>query len=98
MDAKRYSDSVLLREASALQEAQPGSRALTAFRSAAKVGNFVGAGYLDRAVAEDILLRSALLTGLPQLEAIGHIRRGLNAGERTPREPATRRQHEWTAP
>ena len=60
-------------------------RACAAFRAAAAIGGFVGAGAVAHEEAEGLLLGAALDTGLPEREARRHIRRGLLHGEKTPR-------------
>lgn len=65
-------------------------RACAAFKAAAALGNLVGSGELDRSDTEGTLLAAALDTGLPQREALGHIRRGIRWGERTPRSASDR--------
>ncbi|MFH1688883.1 MAG: YfjI family protein, partial [Candidatus Eisenbacteria bacterium] len=60
-------------------------RACAAFRAAAAIGEFVGAGAVGHEEAEELLLGAALETGLPEREARSHIRRGLLRGEKTPR-------------
>jgi hypothetical protein len=60
-------------------------RGCAAFRAAAAIGRFVGACAIDYKEAEHLLCDAALQTGLPEREALGHIRRGLRCGERTPR-------------
>lgn len=61
------------------------SRACAAYKAAAALGGFVAAGALAHSEAEDYLLDAAAATGLPLGEAQGQIRRGLYAGQKTPR-------------
>lgn len=61
-----------------------GGRSLATFRSAASLGNLVGAGLLDRDSAEALLMAAARSTGLSAPRASGSVRRGLRAGEATP--------------
>jgi hypothetical protein len=70
-------------------------RACAAFRAAAAVGQLVGACAMDHKEAEHLLCDAAKQAGLPEREALSHIRRGLRCGERTPRTlPAnTLRKH-----
>ena len=81
---KRYVEAAVDSEIQALRRTSSG-RACAAFRAAAAIGGFVGAGEVDRSVAERALLSAALETGLPEREAAGHIRRGILRGEKTPR-------------
>ncbi len=60
-------------------------RACATFKAAAAIGGFVGAGEVDKSAAERTLLHAALETGLPEREAMGHIRRGILCGQKTPR-------------
>jgi len=60
-------------------------RACAAFRAAAAIGGFVGAGAVAHDEAEELLLSAALDTGLPEREASRHVRRGLLRGEKAPR-------------
>lgn len=80
----RYVEAAVDSEIQALRSTSSG-RACATFRAAAAIGGFVGAGEVDRSVAERVLLSAALETGLPEREAAGHIRRGILRGEKTPR-------------
>ncbi len=80
----RYVEAAVDSEIQALRHTSSG-RACAAFKAAAAIGGFVGAGEVDRSVAERALLSAALETGLPEREAAGHIRRGILRGEKTPR-------------
>lgn len=77
-------------EARIVIAAAPGTRAGTVFRSAAALGNLVGAGVLDEHVAEQVLLDAARVhDGVDHWtarEARHHVRNGLTAGKTTPRE------------
>jgi hypothetical protein len=85
----RYVEAAVDSEIQALRNTSSG-RACATFKAAAAIGGFVGAGEVDRSVAERALLSAALETGLPEREAAGHIRRGILRGEKTPRTvPAT---------
>ena len=66
--------------------AADGSRNETLNRAAFALGQFVGAGALDRGDAEARLLRAARAAGLDDGEAVKTINSGLNAGELQPRE------------
>jgi hypothetical protein len=80
----RYVEAAVDSEIQALRSTSSG-RACATFKAAAAIGGFVGAGEVERSVAERALLSAALETGLPEREAAGHIRRGILRGERTPR-------------
>ncbi|MDY0111081.1 MAG: hypothetical protein RBT60_14235 [Candidatus Krumholzibacteria bacterium] len=80
----RYVEAAVDSEIQALRSTSSG-RACAAFKAAAAIGGFVGAGEVDRSVAERALRSAALETGLPEREAAGHIRRGILRGEKTPR-------------
>lgn len=64
--------------------ATKGGRSLATFRCAARLGNLVGAGLLDRDSATESLIAVARSTGLSASRARGAVRRGLRAGEATP--------------
>lgn len=81
---RRYVEAAVDSEIQGLRSTSSG-RACAAFRAAAAIGGFVGAGEVDRSLVERALLSAALETGLPEREAIGHIRRGILRGEKTPR-------------
>ncbi|MFH2053329.1 MAG: hypothetical protein ABIK96_12770 [bacterium] len=80
----RYVEAAVDSEIQALRRTSSG-RACATFKAAAAIGGFVGAGEIDRSVAERALLSAALETGLPEREAASHIRRGILRGEKTPR-------------
>jgi hypothetical protein len=80
----RYVEAAVDSEIQALRSTSSG-RACATFKAAAAIGGFVGAGEVERCVAERALLSAALETGLPEREAAGHIRRGILRGEKTPR-------------
>lgn len=80
----RYVAAAVDSEIQTLRSASSG-RACATFKAAAAIGGFVGAGEVDRSVAERVLLSAAMETGLPEREAAGHIRRGILRGEKTPR-------------
>ena len=81
-----YLQAALDAELGRLRNAPSGGRACAAFRAAAALGGFVASGVIALEEAERLLLDAALDTGLPEREASNHIRRGLNCGERTPRD------------
>jgi hypothetical protein len=80
----RYVEAAVDSEIQALRSTSSG-RACATFKAAAAIGGFVGAGEVERSVAERALLSAALETGLLEREAAGHIRRGILRGEKTPR-------------
>jgi hypothetical protein len=80
----RYVEAAVDSEIQALRSTSSG-RACATFKAAAALGGFVGAGEVERSVAERELLSAALETGLPEREAADHIRRGIICGEKTPR-------------
>lgn len=88
-----YLHAALDTEIGALGQTSSG-RACAAFRAAAAIGGFVGAGAITHEEAEHLLLEAAVETGLPEPEARSHIRRGLRCGERTPRVLPADRSHE----
>ncbi|MDZ4803389.1 MAG: hypothetical protein SGI90_00830 [Candidatus Eisenbacteria bacterium] len=79
-----YVRAAVAAEIGALRGSSSG-RACAVFRAAASIGGFVGAGQIEQSEAEGLLLDAATGTGLPEREALGHIRRGIRCGERTPR-------------
>ena len=81
-----YFHAALDAELGHLRNTPLGGRACAAFRAAAALGGFVASGAIAREEAERLLLDAALDTGLPEREASSHIRRGLNCGQRTPRD------------
>jgi hypothetical protein len=81
---RRYVQAAIASEIEMLRGVSAG-RACATFRAAAAVGGFVGSGEADRADAEGLLLEAAIETGLPKSEALGHVRRGIRRGEKTPR-------------
>lgn len=94
-----YVQAAIDSETATLRGSSSGSRACATFRAAAALGNLVGAGELDRADTECLLLAAALQTGLPEREAIHHVRRGIRHGEKTPRSvPDTRPIGRCSAP
>jgi bifunctional DNA primase/polymerase-like protein len=69
--------------------AAPGTRAVTVFRAAYKLGGLVGANLLDEHLAESALLDAASVhddvEGWTPAEARGHVRNGLALGRQRPR-------------
>jgi hypothetical protein len=84
-----YGQAALAREADKVRQAQPGTRASTVFWSAVALGELVGAGVFDEAVAHQVLTDAARshdgVAGFTAREAEGHIRRGLQRGRARPR-------------
>ena len=66
--------------------AREGQRNNTLNTAAYSVGQLVGAGGLDRSIAEDALTGAARRCGLPDSEAAATIRSGLDAGQGEPRD------------
>ncbi|MGH3812091.1 MAG: hypothetical protein ACRDUV_06490 [Pseudonocardiaceae bacterium] len=85
-----YVRAVLDGETAAVTRAGVGTRAHTLFRSAARLGELVGAGVLDETTATEALLAAAAATHTPAApftprEAVGHITNGITRGRRNPR-------------
>jgi hypothetical protein len=77
-------------EARAVRGAAKGVRNATLNRSAFSLGQIVGAGLLDAAEAEHVLVDSAVAVGLGEREAVLTTRSGLRAGLDHPRGPVER--------
>ncbi len=86
MTGTSYAQAALRSEADALREAPEGSRALAAFRCAARIGGLVGAGALAFEEAFAALEAAAIAAGLQPKEAAGHVGRGLAEGMKSPRD------------
>lgn len=80
----RYAASALKAEMKRVSEAREGNRNVTLNLAAFKLGQFVGAGRLQRHDVEAALLQ---VTDLPEREARATIRSGLDAGTANPRPP-----------
>lgn len=85
-----YVAAVLNGETAAVTQAAPGTRAHTLFRSAARLGELVGAGVLDETVAAEALLAAVAIVDhgtnrFTRREATGHITNGIARGRRNPR-------------
>lgn len=85
-----YLRTVLDGETSTVARAAVGTRAHTLFRSAARLGELIGAGVLDQTVATEALLAAAAALDTPEApftrrEAAGHITNGITRGRRNPR-------------
>ncbi|MGH3855523.1 MAG: hypothetical protein ACRDR6_18945 [Pseudonocardiaceae bacterium] len=81
--------AALAGETTAVAQAVPGTRAHILFRSAARLGELVGAGVLDETLAAHALLAVAPISpsGANQFtrgEATGHITNGIARGRRNP--------------
>jgi bifunctional DNA primase/polymerase-like protein len=89
-----YVRAALEGETAAVAQAAPGTRAHTLFRSAARLGELIGAGVLDEILTVQALLAVAPIcpSGANQFtrgEAIGHITNGITRGRRNPRRLPT---------
>ncbi len=82
----RYVAGALKKELDILRAAPQGDRNNQLNKSAHALGQFIGAGALDRATIEAHLAHEALALGLPMSEANRTIRSGIEAGEREPRQ------------
>ena len=80
-----YAETALQRELQALQTASAGGRNNQLNLASFKLGQFVGAGLLDRVEVELLLAEAALAIGLGEVETHKTIRSGLEAGLRHPR-------------
>ncbi|MGH3985534.1 MAG: bifunctional DNA primase/polymerase [Pseudonocardiaceae bacterium] len=85
-----YVAAALDGEITAVAQAGPGTRAHTLFRSAARLGELVGAGVLDETLAAEGLLAAVAVVDQPtnrftRREATGHITNGIARGRRNPR-------------
>jgi hypothetical protein len=82
-----WAQAALANELRAVRTSQPGRRNTTLNRSAYALGQIVGAGLLDAATVERLLVESGLRVGLREREAITTTRSGLRAGLAHPRGP-----------
>jgi hypothetical protein len=82
-----WAQAALANELRAVRTAQPGTRNTTLNRSAYALGQIAGAGLLDAATVEHLLVESGLRVGLGEREAITTTRSGLRAGLAHPRGP-----------
>lgn len=80
----RYVQAVLRRSRANVASASEGERNETLNKAAFSLGKFVGAGLLDRFVAEEALLEDAISVGLSADEAQATIASGLDAGAANP--------------
>lgn len=91
---ERYAKAALEGELDALRAATDGNRNETLNKAAFSLGQFVGAGLLDRSDVEVALQSAAEAIGLPQREAAATIRSGLDSGVQHPRQVCTRQNVE----
>jgi hypothetical protein len=82
----RYAETALRDECAILASAQNGCRNDQLNESAFNMGTLVGAGVLDRALAESELYNAAVETGLPLAEIEKHIKHGIDDGIHHPRD------------
>lgn len=80
----KYIEAAVRNECAAVADCANGTRNVTLNNAALRLGHLVGAGALDRSVAEHELLAAAGACGLPEAEAVKTIRSGLAAGNREP--------------
>ncbi|MGM1062704.1 bifunctional DNA primase/polymerase [Saccharothrix sp. Mg75] len=84
-----YRDAVVDGEVRRVEEARPGVRAHVVFTAACRLGELVGAGWLDEATARSLLLAAAAphdgVEGWTGREAARHVANGLALGRRRPR-------------
>ncbi|QFZ20155.1 bifunctional DNA primase/polymerase [Saccharothrix syringae] len=84
-----YRDAVLAGELDRVRGARPGVRAHVVFTAACRVGELVGAGWLDERTAVDLLLGAASghngVEGWSEREALHHVDNGIALGRRRPR-------------
>lgn len=85
-----YVAAALEGETTAVTQAAPGTRAHTLFRSAARLGELVGAGVLDETVAAQALLAAAAVVDhgpnrFTRREALSHVTNGITRGRCNPR-------------
>ncbi|XVS60699.1 bifunctional DNA primase/polymerase [Actinosynnema sp. CA-299493] len=84
-----YRAAVVEGEAERVREARPGARAHIVFTAACRLGELVGAGWLDQATAMAVLLSAAArhdgVEGWTGREALHHVENGIALGRRQPR-------------
>jgi hypothetical protein len=83
--SSRYVQAAFEAEVQAVQNAQAGTRNDTLNSAAFALGQFIGAGQLERGFAEDALRIAARNAGLGDAEIEATISSGLDAGIETPR-------------
>lgn len=84
--ARASADRALDQAVDELAATPSGERAATAFRVAARIGNWIGAYALDELDAERRLIDAARRARLGGREARGHIKSGIKRGKTTPRK------------
>ncbi|HEU5354042.1 MAG TPA: bifunctional DNA primase/polymerase [Actinocrinis sp.] len=89
--AAAYGAAALRNEVERMRAARVGTRNDTLNRSAYALGRLVGAGLLERDLAESELFHAARQAGLPARECASTLASGLGAGIARPRFPARRR-------
>jgi hypothetical protein len=84
-----YRAAVVEGEADRVRDARPGARAHIVFTAACRLGELVGAGWLDEATATAVLLAAASahngVEGWTEREALHHVGNGIALGRRQPR-------------
>ncbi|MEU4746703.1 DNA primase, partial [Actinosynnema sp. NPDC023658] len=84
-----YRAAVVEGEVERVREARPGGRAHIVFTAACRLGELVGAGWLDEVTAMSVLLAAASahigVEGWTEREALHHVENGIAAGRRRPR-------------
>ncbi|MEU4805291.1 bifunctional DNA primase/polymerase [Actinosynnema sp. NPDC023587] len=92
---RAYRAAVVDGETGRVRSARPGTRAHVLFTAACRLGELVGAGFLDEHAAREVLLDAAAghlgVDGWTRREAVHHIGNGLAAGRRRPRVIPERR-------
>ncbi|MBM3495189.1 MAG: hypothetical protein FJX72_12840 [Armatimonadetes bacterium] len=88
-----YVEAALDAEAEAVASSAEGARNDTLNKAAFALGQFIGAGVLDRERARAVLLGAAAQSGLPDAEAERTIASGLAAGMPRPREISSLHPH-----
>jgi len=81
-----YTVAALRRATDAIATAAEGTRARVTYDESYSLGRLIGAGLLDVHPVEAALLDAAQAAGLPNREALNHIRSGLRRGQDRPRE------------
>ncbi|RKT55837.1 bifunctional DNA primase/polymerase [Saccharothrix australiensis] len=92
---RAYREAVVGGEVDRVRSARPGTRAHVLFTAACRLGELVGAGWLDDRAAAEVLLDAAArhvgVDGWTEREALHHIANGLATGKRRPRVIPERR-------
>ena len=82
-----YVTRAIEEECGEVATASEGSRNDRLNRAAFSLGQLVGGGCLSRVLAENNLMAAAAQCGLPEYEARGTVKSGLDSGEQKPRRP-----------